>query len=113
MAVAVSSMEWKIAERLQADHINYQTQVPLPITSCDFYFPTSPRPLVVFIDGPPHLEQNQMRKDDIYRTALRHSGYRVLELPYSNDSEKQCEQLYEQIRKELYRLGVGISEGSE
>jgi len=109
MAVPVSSMEYRLAEKLQADHIQYLTQEPLYVTSADFYFPTSPRPLVVFVDGPPHLTENQARKDDIYRTALRHSGYRVLELPYKYDNEKTLIELYEAIRKELAKSSVGIS----
>jgi very-short-patch-repair endonuclease len=109
MAVPVSNMEYRIAAKLTRDGIRYLTQEPLFISSADFYFPITPKPLVVFIDGPPHLEQAQMVKDDIFRTAIRKSGYRVLELPYSGDSDKTCDSLYQSIRDELARLGVGIS----
>jgi very-short-patch-repair endonuclease len=105
MAVTVSNMEYRIAARLTKDSIRYLTQEPLSITTCDFYFPTVPRPLVVFIDGPPHLEQARMVKDEIFRTAIRKSGYRVLELPYVTNNDKTFETLYQSIRDELARLG--------
>jgi len=105
MAVNVSAMEIRIAERLNRDGIRYLTQEPLFISSADFYFPTAPKPLVVFLDGPPHLEDSQIRKDDIFRTAIRKAGYRILELPYSGDSQTTCDKLYESIREELARLG--------
>ena len=107
MAVTVSAMELRIAERLNRDGIRYLTQEPLFVSSADFYFPTVPKPLVVFLDGPPHLEEAQMRKDDIFRTAIRKAGYKVLELPYSGESDKTCDNLYRSIRDELARLGHG------
>src|SRR5467141_1250702 len=105
MAVTVSQMEYRIAARLTRDNIRYLTQEPLFVSSADFYFPTVPKPLVVFLDGPPHLEDNQIKKDDIFRTAIRKAGYKVLELPYSGDSQITCDKLYETIREELVRLG--------
>jgi nicotinic acid phosphoribosyltransferase len=105
MAVTVSSMERRIAIRLDSDHIRYLTQEPLCITTCDFYFPTIPRPLVVFIDGPPHLAEAQMVKDEVFRTAIRKAGYKVLELPYSSNTDKSLNELYQSIRDELARLG--------
>src|SRR5438132_1185180 len=105
MAVRVSAMEIRIAERLNRDGVRYLTQEPLTVTTADFYFPTAPKPLVVFLDGPPHLEDSQIRKDDIFRTAIRKAGYRVLELAYSGESQTTCDKLYENIREELARLG--------
>ena len=105
MAVTVSAMEIRIAERLNRDGIRYLTQEPLMVTTADFYFPTPPKPLVVFLDGPPHLEDSQIKKDDIFRTAIRKAGYGVLELPYSGQSQTTCDKLYESIREELARLG--------
>ena len=105
MAVTVSAMEIRIAARLTQDNVRYLTQEPLYISSADFYFPIVPKPLVVFLDGPPHLTEAQMKKDDIFRTAIRKAGYRVLELPYSGDSQSTCDTLYETIREELARLG--------
>src|SRR5437762_13884746 len=105
MAVRVSAMEIRIAAKLTGDNIRYLTQEPLFISSADFYFPTAPKPLVVFLDGPPHLEESQIRKDDIFRTAIRKAGYRVLELAYSGESQTTCDKLYESIREELARLG--------
>src|SRR5437762_7263005 len=105
MAVTVSAMEIRIAERLNMDGVRYLTQEPLFVSSADFYFPTIPKPLVVFLDGPPHLEDAQIRKDDIFRTAIRKAGYRVLELPYAGESDKTCENLYQSTREELAKLG--------
>ena len=98
-------MELRIAARLTRDNIRYLTQEPLYVSSCDFYFPIAPKPLVVFLDGPPHLEDNQIRKDDIFRTAIVKAGYKILVLPYSGDSQMTCDSLYESIRTELARLG--------
>ena len=107
MSPTVSAMEYRIAARLTRDNIRYLTQEPLFVSSADFYFPTVPKPLVVFLDGPPHLEDSQIRKDDIFRTAIRKAGYRVLELPYSGESQTTCDRLYESIRDELARLRGG------
>src|SRR5437762_3045651 len=105
MAVPVSAMEIRIAAKLTRDNIRYLTQEPLFISSADFYFPTVPKPLVVFLDGPPHLEDSQIRKDDVFRTAIHKAGYRVLELPYAGESDKTCENLYQSTREELAKLG--------
>lgn len=75
------------------------------MSSADFYFETRTRPLVVFIDGPPHLEMAQAKKDDIFRTAIRKAGYHVLELPYKTHSDKLVEQFIGLIRTELAKLG--------
>jgi very-short-patch-repair endonuclease len=64
-------MEQELAFRLQEDGIFYQTQVEIPVTTADFYFPTQPRPLIVFIDGRVHLGKAQSTKDEELRTLLR------------------------------------------
>src|SRR6266487_4676259 len=43
-----SRMEQELAFKLQEEGIFYQTQVEIPVTTADFYFPTQPRPLIVF-----------------------------------------------------------------
>jgi very-short-patch-repair endonuclease len=53
-------MEQELAIRLQRDGMHYQTQVEIPVTTADFYFPTQPRPLIVFVDGWVHLGKAQM-----------------------------------------------------
>jgi very-short-patch-repair endonuclease len=100
MQVTVSNMETRIAARLQEDGIHYLTQEPISVSSADFYFPTS-QPLAVFLDGPPHLAEHQRRKDEVLRTAIRQSGYRVLELAYAGGSEKILDSLYMSILDEL------------
>jgi very-short-patch-repair endonuclease len=100
-----STIELLLAERLQKDKIRYRTQEPLWVSSADFYFETRTRPLVVFIDGPPHLDMAQALKDDIYRRAIRRAGYHVLELAYKSPSDKVVEEFYNQIQAELARLG--------
>ena len=77
-------MENELALKLQADRVNYLTQVEIPVTTADFYFPLEPRPLIVFVDGPVHLKTSQMMKDEELRTLLRKRGYRILELGYSS-----------------------------
>src|SRR5437762_5065509 len=79
-----SRMEQELAFRLQENRIFYQTQVEIPVTTADFYFPTQPRPLVVFVDGRVHLGTAQMSKDEELRTLLRKRGYRILELFYES-----------------------------
>ncbi len=59
------------------------------MTTADFYFPTQPRPLIVFIDGRVHLGKTQMFKDEELRTLLRKKGYRVVELFYHSYSDKK------------------------
>ena len=82
-------MEQELAFKLQEDRIFYQTQVEIAITTADFYFPTQPRPLIVFIDGRVHLGKTQMIKDEELRTLLRKKGYRVLESYHNNYSDKK------------------------
>ena len=98
-----SRMEQKLAFKLQEDGIFYQTQVEIPVTTADFYFPTQPRRLIVFVDGRIHLGKTQMIKDEELRTLLRKKGYRVQELFYNNYSDKKRDELYRQI---LASLGI-------
>ena len=99
-------MEQELAFRLQENRIFYQTQVEIPVTTADFYFPTQPRPLVVFVDGRVHLGTAQMSKDEELRTLLRKRGYRILELFYESYSDKKRDQLYEEIQNSLAKLGT-------
>ena len=101
LRVNPSRMEQELALRLQEDRISFQTQVEIPVTTADFYFPTEPRPLLAFIDGHVHHGKAQMIKDEETRSLLRKKGYRVLELYYSNYSDKKRDELYEQIRESI------------
>jgi len=96
-------MEHELALKLQDDRVNYLTQVEIPVTTADFYFPPEPRPLIVFVDGPVHLKTTQMTKDEELRTLLRKRGYRVLELSYSSYTDKRRDELYQEIVKKLGR----------
>src|SRR6266705_1584230 len=89
-----SRMEQEIAIKLQDEGIHYQTQVEIPVTTADFYFPKQPRPLIVFVDGQVHLRKTQFFKDEELRTLLRKKGYLVLELFYNNYSDKKRDELY-------------------
>jgi very-short-patch-repair endonuclease len=90
-------MEQELAIKLQDSQIPYQTQVEIPVTTADFYFPIEPRPLLVFVDGQVHLKTSQMIKDEELRTLLRKRGYRILELYYDSYSDSKKDQLYEHI----------------
>ena len=94
-------MEQELAINLEHDRINYLTQVEIPITTADFYFPIAPRPLIVFVDGRVHLKTSQMIKDEELRTLLRKRGYRILELHYDSYSGKKRDQLYQEILEGL------------
>src|SRR5437016_3962117 len=94
-------MEQEIAIKLQDNGIYYQTQVEIPVTSADFYFPLEPRPLLVFVDGQVHLGTAQMVKDEELRSLLRKRGYRILELYYDSYSDKKRDELYGEILKGL------------
>jgi len=96
-------METELAIKLQSSGIHYQTQVEIPITTVDFYFPTTPRPTLVFVDGLPHLRTIQMAKDEELRTLLRRRGYNVIELIYRNYSDKKRDELYQELVKQLER----------
>jgi very-short-patch-repair endonuclease len=98
-------MEQELAIKLQDDGIHYQTQVEIPVTTADFYFPLESRPLLVFVDGWVHLGRAQMVKDEELRSLLRKRGYRVLELLYIKYSEKKRDQLYEEILDNLVGSG--------
>ena len=96
-------MEQELAIRLQDDGIHYQTQVEIPVTTADFYFPMESRPLLVFVDGRVHLGKCQMIKYEELRSLLRKRGYRIMELYYEGYSDKKRDQLYEQILSSLSR----------
>ncbi len=96
-----SRMETELAFKLQEDRIFYQTQVEIPVTTADFYFPTQPRPLIVFVDGRVHLGETQMIKDEELRTLLRKKGYRILELSYTGYSDSKRDEIYLQIMDSL------------
>jgi very-short-patch-repair endonuclease len=97
-------MEQELAIKLQDDRINYLTQVEIPVTSADLYFPLEPRPLLVFIDGRVHLGTAQIAKDEELRSLLRRRGYRILELYYDGYSDKKRDQLYNEILDSLGRM---------
>jgi very-short-patch-repair endonuclease len=94
-------MEHELALKLQDDRVNYLTQVEIPVTTADFYFPLEPRPLIVFVDGPVHLKTAQMMKDEELRTLLRKRGYRILELSYSSYSDRKRDELYGEMMSGL------------
>ena len=94
-------MELELAFKLQEDGIGYQTLVEISVTTADFYFPTEPRPLVVFVDGRVHLGKVQMAKDEELRTLLRKKGYAVLELFYNSYSDKKRDELYLRVLSSL------------
>src|SRR5436189_5597157 len=96
-----SRMEQELSIRLQEDGIHYQTQVEIPVTTVDFYFPLESRPLLVFVDGRVHLGKSQAAKDEELRSILRKRGYRILELCYDSYSDKIRDQLYEQVMNNL------------
>ena len=98
-----SRMEQELAIQLQQDKINYQTQVEISVATADFYFPQVARPLVVFVDGPVHLKTAQMVKDEELRILLRKRGYKVLELSYTNYSDKKRNELYLELVASLGR----------
>ncbi len=66
-----SRMEQELAIKLQDNGIHYQTQVEIPVTIADFYFPLEPRPLLVFVDGRVHLGMAQVLKDEEVRSLIR------------------------------------------
>jgi len=101
--VSPSRMEQELAIKLQDDRIHYQTQVEIPVTTADFYFPLEARPLIVFVDGRVHHGTAQMVKDEELRSLLRKRGYRILELPYGSYSDKKRDQLYQEILDALGR----------
>jgi very-short-patch-repair endonuclease len=92
-----SRMGHELALKLQDDRVNYLTQVEIPVTTADFYFPLEPRPLIVFVDGQVHLKATQMIKDEELRTLLRKRGYRILELSYSSYTDRKRDELYREI----------------
>jgi len=96
-----SRMEQELAFKLQDDGIRYRTQVEIPVTTADFYFPLESRPLLVFVDGRVHHGTAQMAKDEELRTILRKRGYRILELFYESYSDKKRDQLYQLILEDL------------
>jgi len=108
LVTSVSSMERRIAMKLDEAQVRYTTQEALAVTSADFYFPAVPKPLAVFIDGYPHTKSNQQTKDEIFRTAVRLAGYKTLELPYKNPSMRTLDSLYRAIVDELRSLGYPI-----
>jgi len=90
-------MEQELATKLQENGIRYQTQVEIPVTTADFFFPLEGRPLLVFIDGRVHLGMVQAAKDEELRSLLRKRGYRVLELRYNCYSDVIRDQLYGEL----------------
>ena len=101
-------MEQELAFKLQEDGIFYQTQVEMPVTTADFYFPTQPKRLIVFVDGRVHVGKTQSIKDEELRTLLRKKGYRVLELSYTGYSESKRDEIYLQIMESVSQTSVDV-----
>jgi len=94
-------MEQELAIKLQDDQIGYLTQVEIPVTTADLYFPLEPRPLLVFVDGQVHHGTAQMTKDEEPRSLLLKRGCRILVLHYNNYSDKKRDELYREILNDL------------
>ena len=94
-------MELELAAKLEFSGIHYQTQVEVPVATADFYFPTEPRPTLVFVDGKPHLTTAQMIKDEELRSLLRKRGYKVVELAYNSYSNTKRDDLFQQLLNNL------------
>ena len=103
-----SRMEQELAFKLGEDRIFYQTQVEIPVTTADFYFPTEPRPLIVFVDGRVHAGKTQSIKDEELRTLLRKKGCRVLELSYTGYSDSKRDEIYLQIMESVSQTSVDV-----
>jgi len=58
--------------KLQYSGIHYQTQVEIPITKVDFYFLTTPRPTLVFVDG--NRSYSDKKRDELYQEIVRQLG---------------------------------------
>jgi len=99
--VSPSRMEQELAIKLQDDRIPHQTQVEIPVTTADIYFPLESRPLLVFVDGRVHLGKAQITKDEELRSLLRKRGYRVLELFYQSYSDTTRDRLYGELLESL------------
>src|SRR5205807_9176223 len=96
-----SRMEQELAIKLQEGGIHFQTQVEIPVTTADLYFPLESRPLLVFADGRVHHRTAQMAKDEELRLLLRKRGYKILEPYYDNYTDKKRDQLYQEILDNL------------
>ena len=101
-------MEQELAIRLQDDGIYYQTQVEIPVTTADLYFPLESRPLLVFVDGRVHHGTAQMVKDEELRSLLRKRGWRILELFYESYSDKTRDRLYKELLDNLERNNLSL-----
>jgi len=99
--VSPSRMEQELAIKLQDDRIPHQTQVEIPVTTADIYFPLESRPLLVFVDGRVHLGKAQITKDEELRSLLRKRGYIVLELFYQSYSDTTRDRLYGELLESL------------
>jgi len=96
-------MEQEIAIKLQDNGISYLTQVEIPVTTADFYFPLEPPTVIPLRRRTVRVKTSQMTKDEELRTLLRKRGYRILELFYDSYTDKKREQLYEAILDSLGR----------
>jgi len=93
-------MEQELALKIQEENIRFLTQIEIPVTTADLYFPLETRPLLVFVDGRVHLGKAQSVKDEEVRSLLRRR-YRVLELFYDDYSDKKRDRLYREILDSL------------
>ena len=84
-------MEQELAIKLQNKGIPCLTQVVIPVTTTDFYFPTETRPLLVFIDGPGpsrKISDDQGRRAAFAATEEGIQGPRIM-LPWLLRREKR------------------------
>jgi len=62
--------------------------------------------LLVFVDGRVQLITAQVAKDEELRSLLRKREYRILELYYDSFSDRKRDQLYQEMRASLTKLGL-------
>lgn len=114
-ASAVANAEIKVFNELQRRGLNkfletqrvfsffWQTE-GIHATIIDYYW-QPPINLAVFLDGPPHLKQNQEVKDEKVDDALKRRGIRVLRISYKPPTTKKgITEIVDQIEKEVKKV---------
>jgi len=102
MKVSVSHAEDLVTIELQRRGLctGMQRHTGVPYTYPDWLW--QHKRLLAYLDGPPHMRDHQIQKDELIDQMNIHLGYTALRLPYRTPlSKKRLQEITDQIEKEL------------
>ena len=56
----------------------------VPVAKADFYYELSKNKIYVFVDGPPHHDEQKQKEDKVKRDIIESKGFTLITLDFKN-----------------------------